>query len=358
MEIKTVKGNDISNYVQLPFDDAAIGALVMQFIKSDCSCINTYNTINKKETGDEPIPEEMAEFIDSLGPDKPSKYWAVFSAYACFNPLEACRIVLNIKGKDKKTFAQRFLQECKAKNLPYIFKFSKRDIRNDQIVIESPRELLGQYIAMAKSASSDLEIGNPPALYGTLRSNPKIGVGEAFETWNFSPSQMMIFLVYYSMTKYLADHSDELDESAKNALYELCPAFHPDKLEYYTEKVKTSHSDNFKKRVAYYMKHIYLGTSATQTLFGPEKNYEGKFFSIKLGPVISEIYNGPNKEEFLKEIIRNYRMIATEAWGRSESILFSQKAFEQGINFSEVPVPKEIIGKFDSRIRSSNRDYM
>ena len=63
---------------------------------------------------------------------------------------------------------------------------------------------------------------------------------------------------------------------------------------------------------------------------------------LKLGNAVSQIYSN-NPQQFVSEIVKNYRMIGTQVWGFSQDLVFSNETEERFLKeFEKLFTAKEI----------------
>lgn len=116
------------------------------------------------------------------------------------------RIYLNVKGKDKLDCVMGYIEECHKRGLEYKFKFSTRDGRNDEIIIQSTQEHLLENISIVQDLTKSMEVGITPMLVGKYGNN--IGVAEEYYNRLLSPTQARIYLLGAAQIKYICDHRD------------------------------------------------------------------------------------------------------------------------------------------------------
>ncbi len=333
MEKKTK--SEISNYIETPFDDETLGSLIKALIETyNFDPINMYQHINRQENADEPVPEETGMFENMLMEKSKSEsspiitpdvddFWVRIKSTqpAIRSEGKPIRIVLNLKGKDKTSFAERYIEEMDRQKLPFHFKFSRRDTRDDQVVIEIPRELFRQQLELIKGLVSDFQLGSVPALYGKLKENPGIGIGEAFDTAMLSTTYAKVVLIKYALAKYLYDYIDrggEISETAKSSLDKLCPSLVNEK---FITRLESAPMPEWRARGALYRNHI---SEPTNCKYLSLPFYTGQFAN-DVGPEIRRIL-AENPRDFYKGMIDAYRAVATEGWGFSDSLVFSKGA--------------------------------
>lgn len=90
------------------------------------------------------------------------------------NPIEH-RLYLNMAPTDVHKMSKIFLEKCIAKRIPYYFKISEWDRRDDNIVIYSDTKMLPKYLGVLKEIEQEYpqlieRAGKPPILTGKIRN--------------------------------------------------------------------------------------------------------------------------------------------------------------------------------------------
>ncbi|NCB48537.1 MAG: hypothetical protein EOM55_02815 [Clostridia bacterium] len=82
------------------------------------------------------------------------------------------RLYLNLMAKNIPAFCREFYAKCKDANLPFYFKFSLQDFRNDTFLAYSSKEDLPKYIQIIEEIKKE----KPELLKGTETIKPILGV--------------------------------------------------------------------------------------------------------------------------------------------------------------------------------------
>lgn len=83
-----------------------------------------------------------------------------------------CRLYLNLIAKNTPAFALELYKKCRAKNLPFYFKFTLKDSRNDPFLLYTSYELMPTYLEIIEEIKKD----KPFLFEGTENVSNKLGV--------------------------------------------------------------------------------------------------------------------------------------------------------------------------------------
>ncbi len=362
--------------VKSPFTNELIEKLIKEYLKCNCDDELFYNEINKLgdlENKTDDYVSKLINKIHSQGIDwetrwseekengskllyRDNRSWEVI--YSEEDPIKdqrkkgelIYRIYLNLKGKEKVSFIENYIKKCQEDNVPFQFKFSKKEDRNDQIIILSRSENFEKNVLIVEELTKGLQLGELPMLVG----NYKNGIGIAEESYNrlHSPTEMKLILVRSSIKKYLCDHKDEIYKQLSDEEKKIIDSYILDFMYAYKfekkdiEKLGADYEDEKgyyqrKSSIDCYKEHIendrdvYLYGTNLQELDGP----------------IKQIYSS-NPEQFVNEVTENYKMIGTEVWGFSKDFVFSNETNETYKDFVN-----ELKEYLDESCKRTYKDY-
>lgn len=350
--------------VKSQFTDDLIQTLIEKYISCGCDDNLFYSSINHLETTDNydnHYTNELIKYIfnvglakyDSYGIDKQSGYqflyesnnsWVTISSEQ--DPMNeqrkisddkrplTYRIYLNLKGKEKSDFVLSYINRCKGNDLPYKFKFSIQDQRNDQIVLLSSSENFEENLSIIEELTKNLQLGNLPMLIGVYKDG--IGIAEEFYNRLYSPTQVRLALVRTSVKKYLCDHKDEfyenLSDDEKKKIDEFVGNFkylydaEMDDKEYFGEEYEDLNKNYYQRKSSI--------DCAKEHIENDRDSYVCGDGLLELGSAIQQIYSN-NAEQFIHEVTQNYRMIGTQVWGISQDFVFSNETEEKFMQSKE-----------------------
>lgn len=362
---------EILRKVKSPFTDELIISLVEKYISSGCNDNLLYEEINNlgNMTGnDDKATRELINRIYSIGKSKStaweerdksgiyydnSRSWTVL--YSNDDPMNENRMTnynkiplvyrfyLNLTGKEKSDFVLQYLNNCQSENIPFEFKFSNDDSRNDQIIILTSLENFEKNFAILEELTRDKKLGEIPMLIG--KHDNGIGVTEEYHNRLYSPTKVRLALIRSSVKKYLCDHKEEFynqltDEEKK----EIDSYLHTyDFLVEREEKKKNRKGNDYRDS----KKKYYQKISSSIARFQEHIDDDNEAYCcgdglLKLGNAVSQIYSN-NPQQFLTEIVKNYRMIGTQVWGFSQDLVFSNETEERFLKeFEKLFTAKEI----------------
>lgn len=243
------------------------------------------------------------------------------------------------------------MKKCKENGLPYEFKFSREDSRDDQIVILSRVEDFEKNTLLIEELTENMSLGNLPMLIGEYKN--RIGVGEEYYNRLYSPTKARTALVRCSIKKYLCDHRDEFydqmsdDEKEKIDGYVAFFKYVCDE----EMEEKDELGDDYKDlRKAEYQRKGTIDC-AKEHIETNEDAYICGDGLLGLNRVIQELYSN-NPEEFLKEITQNFRTIGTEVWGFSKDFVFSNETEERFLDGTHMFSASQIGSELGESLRT------
>ena len=98
---------------------------------------------------------------------------------------EDVRLYLNLQAKNIPQFATEAYKKCKARNLPFYFKFSLSDKRNDPFLFYSSFEHMAEYVAVIE----EIKMEKPYLLEGTEKIGSHLGSLYGYIGFGESPSK-------------------------------------------------------------------------------------------------------------------------------------------------------------------------
>lgn len=368
------KLEDVIAKVRSPFTDNFIKELIELYINADCDFHAIYDAINKVNEENLQRNESINTLQnviwdrgtsiadgkweeDSHGKShmvyetkpvyKENGYWMVlmsnpeaFKQYEDGDPEGKnllYRIYLNVKGKDKLDCVMGYIEECHKRGLDYKFKFSTRDGRDDEIIIQSNSEHFLENLSIVEELTKQMQLGETPMLVGKYGNN--IGVSEEYYNRLLSPTQARIYLLGASILKYICDHSDTTmtlctDDEKRTLNYLLTTI----KLHKEEAKANQDLADELMQdpevdaaEVTEAMEMFNLIPYAKidnvnmyeQNIFGSSDMYtDGSFEIRKLSGLAHRMY-ASEPEDFLNEITSNVRYIGNNVFGISKDMIFS-----------------------------------
>lgn len=346
--------SEILEEVKSPFTDELIQELIKKYISCGCDDSLFYSEINKLEdtdgTKDNHFTNELMRQIYAIEADTNSKQlgsqfhyesnnsWVIISSEKDSiidsqissdnkRPL-IYRVYLNLKGEDKKDFVLDYINKCQENNLPYKFKFSRDDSRNDQIVILTSLETFEECVDIIEELTENAQLGELPTLIGKYKNG--IGIAEEYYNRLYSPTMAKLALVRSSVKKYLCDHKDEfynqLSDEDKKKIDDILVPF-----EYrYGRELKRSEKEGKEykdRRKKYYQRKSCIDCAREHIENDSDAYVCGKGL-LDLGNVVEQIYL-KNQEQFINEVTQNYRIIGTQVWGFSQDFVFSNETEEK-----------------------------
>ena len=346
------KLEDVISKVQSPFTDDFIKELIELYINADCDFHAIYDAINKANEENLQRNESINTLQnviwdrgtsiadgkweeDSHGKShkvyetkpvyKENGYWMVlmsnpeaFKQYEDGDPEGKnllYRIYLNVKGKDKLNCVMGYIEECHKRGLDYKFKFSTRDGRDDEIIIQSNSEHFLENLSIVEGLTKQMQLGETPMLVGKYGNN--IGVSEEYYNRLLSSTQARIYLLGASILKYICDHSDTAmtlcTDDEKRTLNDLLKT-----IKLYKEEAKATEMFNLIPYAKIDNVNMY-----EQNIFGSSDMYtDGSFEIQKLSGLAHRMY-ASEPEDFLNEITSNVRYIGNNVFGISNDMIFS-----------------------------------
>lgn len=190
---------EILEKVKSPFTDELIKNLIKKYISCGCDDSIFYSEINKIGTTDalkdNHFINDLMKQIYAIEVDTNSKQldsqfhyesndsWVIISSEKDSmidrqissdnkRPL-IYRLYLNLKGEEKKDFVLNYINKCQENNLPYKFKFSRDDLRNDQIVILTSSETFEESVDIIEELTENAQLGELPMLIGEYKDRRK-----------------------------------------------------------------------------------------------------------------------------------------------------------------------------------------
>lgn len=359
---------DILKQVRTPFTDELIKDLIEQYISCGCDDNVFYNEINNlgsSDVQDNHFTNELVDQIYAKGIAKQDLFyeenddhkpiysenrsWMVVSSED--DPMKDSvrggerpliyRFYLNLKGEEKSMFVLNYMNKCKESEIPYEFKFSKDDSRNDQIIVLSREKDFEKNMSLIEELTEGMTLGNVPLLIGEYKN--KIGVAEEYYNRLYSPTQAKLSLVRSAVKKYLCDHKDEfysqLSDDEKEQIDTYINEF---KICYEHEmKDKEQSGDDYED----WKKSSYQRKSSIDCYNEHMENDSDAYVcgnGLKdLNRVVQMLYS-KNPEEFINEIIGNFKTIGTEVWGFSRDFVFSNATEEKYLNNRSMLSAEEI----------------
>lgn len=337
------KLENLFSKVESPFTDEFIKELIKMYLDNNCDFNTMYSAINKTNIGDLQINEHvdvLRQVIrnwynsarDSSGGDSNPEYdenefWMrissnskEFEEYDKGDPAGLhllYRIYLNVKGKDKLDCVMKYIEECHKKGLEFQFKYSTKDGRDDEIVIQSKTEDFLENISIIQEITQNMELGRVPMFVGKYGEN--IGITEEYYNRLMSPTQVRIHLLGAALIKYVCDHMEEA--------LKLCTDEEKKPLEYIETSVNM-----FKEEAEEYKDFddkLICGAKIddvdrlTQNILNSDEMYlDGRYKLPKLNGIIRKMYE-LNPEGFLQEITSNVKYIGNNVFGISKDMIFS-----------------------------------
>ena len=346
----------ILKQVKSPFTDEFLSSLIEKYISCGCDYDILYKKINELGNNNEKIDDNLRAVMSKIHSrgiprgeeytktDEEIKESYIYDNRRCWvevlsetDPIKGdiwtkdkkkplvYRIYLNLKGEDKANFIQNYIQTCRNEQIPFEFKFSKDNSRQDQIVILSSVENFEKNISIVETLTSGMQLGEVPELMGEYKEG--IGISEEYYNRTKSPTQIRLKLIDSAVKKYLCDNienlSEFLAEDDKKAIDSFIKVFdfqYEDAKEEVENFRRNLRKNYFQKRSSMECYKEKMESSSEAFMFG------GDF--KRLGPTIQRIYQS-NPDKFMQEIIKNYRTIATEVWGLSSNLVFSSETEEQ-----------------------------
>lgn len=342
--------------VKSPFSDELIHNLIKEYLSCNCDDNLFYNKINNLEastTKVSPFTQELVKHIQAKGkyiydinPSQPSPPFfykdnnSWLTLYSEQDPMKdnqrnpnnkiplLYRIYLNLKDKEKSDFVLNYIDNCQKNNLPYKFKISKEEFRNDQIVLLSRFENLEKNISIIEEITQHQQLGDLPMLIGSYKD--KIGIAEEFYNRLYSPTKAKLTLVRSSVKKYLCDYKNEfypnLSEVDKKQLDKYIKDFedlYNNQLED-QEYLGEDYEDLNKK---YYQNKSSIDCAKEHIENDSNAYISGNGLS-ELSNAIQQIYAN-NPQKFIHEVTQNYKLISTQVWGFSQDFVFSNETKEK-----------------------------
>lgn len=348
--------NEILKKIKSPFNNKFIGELIKKYISCGCDDILFYSEINNLQTNnviDNTYTNKLIKNIFDTGAYKYDIYakqdttvylyeyndtWITVSSEQ--DPMKEekrntdkkmpliYRVYLNLKGKDKSEFVLNYINKCKEHNLPYKFKFAKKDDRNDQIILLSGPENFEENLDIIEELTQNIKLGDLPMLVGEYKTG--IGIAEEYYNRAYSPTQVKLLLVRASVKKYLCDYKNDFaqllsdDENAKIDKYIT-------DFEYvYNNQIEEKeflgdYYEDFNQK--YYQKKKTI-ECAKEHIENDRDAYRAGKGLLELGNAIKQIYSN-HEEHFITKVTQNYQMIGTEVWGFSKDFIFSNETEER-----------------------------
>lgn len=358
MSVKIFKG------VKSPFTDDLIQELIKKYISCGCNDNLLYNEINHLENNKNSIDPYTSALINNIycqGINKNMLWnckkendsqliydnntsWVII--YSEEDPMKdnqftadnkiplIYRFYLNLKGKEKSDFVLNYLNKCRERKLPYEFKFSKDDYRNDQIIVLSRLENFEENISIIEDLTKDIQLGKLPMLVGEYKNN--IGIDEEYYNRLYSPTKAKLSLVRSSVKKYLCDHKDDF--------YDILSDVEKEKLDEYISEFTYLYTNELEDKEELGEDYEDLNKKYYQIKNSIEcakeyiENDSNAYFCgtglLDLNGAIQQIYSN-NPEQFVSEIIKNYRLIGTQVWGFSQNFVFLNETEEKFLKSKE-----------------------
>lgn len=359
-----------------PFTDELIQELIKKYISCGCNDNLFYNEINdlgSAKTNDDTFTRLLIDKIYSQGINKGllwtqnkandsqliydiNNSWVIL--YSEDDPMKdqqitsdkksplIYRIYLNLKGKEKSEFIENYIKKCQENKIPFNFKFSKNDLRNDQIILLSRIEHLEENIIIIEDLTSNLQLGKLPMLIGKYKDG--IGIAEEYYNRLYSPTKVKLALVRSSVKKYLCDNKDDfynqLSDAEKQKIDEYINefAFLYD-MEMEEKEILEEDYKDWKK--CYYQRKSTIDCTKEHIENGSDAYVCGTGL-LELGNAIQQIYS-KNPEQFIHEITQIYRMIGTQVWGFSKDFVFSNETEEKFIKTEELLSKEQISSELE-----------
>lgn len=342
--------DDILNDVESPFSNELIQELIETFISCGCDYDKFYSEVNHTEANDRlndsyelinyiekiGIPKEKAEkYEDENKPIPPLLYDAHgfhwMTLYSKEEPLNdkvdqngkwplIYRFYLNLKGQDKADFVKGYLKECQQKGIPFHFKFSKTNSREDQIVLLSRLEDFEDNFSIISDLTKDKGIGTPPKLVGKHKNN--VGIDEEYYIRCISPTQAKLLVIISAITKYVCDYNSEFYEQLSNDEKEMVDTL----IQHFKKEIEFVEEFG-EAKIEYYQKKGELDCLKENIEFYQGNRCDTRAL-LKFSEIVQKIY-ASNPEQFIQESIKNYRMIGTQVWGFSKDFVFSNETEER-----------------------------
>ena len=252
--LRLFRGNElvlenVLKEVKSPFTNGLIQKLIVMYIACGCDNGKLYRAINNSGMSnnvDNSHTRELITYLLSGGEREDDLSFERYALpYACekkdrwiimFSDQDPMaertknfdapkpliyRIYLNLKGKEKQDFILRYMNRCRADNVPYKFKFCRDDSRNDQIILLSRAENLAQNLSIVENITESMHLGMLPMLVGEYKDG--IGVAEEYYNRLWGYTDVKLALLRTSVKKYLCDHKDEFyDELSDDERKRLC----------------------------------------------------------------------------------------------------------------------------------------
>ena len=341
---------DVLKKVESPFTDEMIQDLIKTFVLCGCDSNSSYNNVNNNNSTTKLGPEiiKMINNIEDGGISSSEAWqmdktripyiidtnnaWIIIKSdedpYGEYRrtknnkqPL-VYRTYLNVKGKEKLDLVKEYISKCKDKNLPFKFKFSKDDDRDDQVIFLSNEEAFEEQLEIIEELSQGLELGQLPKLIGKYKDN--IGVSEEYVYRLFSPTTAKLALIKSSIKKYLCDHREELCTKFSDEEIDIVDGFIKEfdaSYEFQEEILERSGKKYIETRKSYYQKKDNM-ECAKEHIETNSDSYMSKNDLPQIGNAIIKLYE-ENPEVFLQEIKENFKDIAINVWGYSKDLVFS-----------------------------------
>lgn len=340
--------------VNSPFTDELIKDLIEKYITCGCDDNLFYNEVNKLENTDKNTSTHIRALINQIYSQGISKSelwdyhdkdniqlvydsnssWIVL--YSEDDPMKdnqrtpdnqrhlIYRIYLNLKDKQKAEFIENYIKRFQKFKIPFEIKFSKDDLRLDQIIILSRSENFEENVLAVEELTKDLQLGDLPILIGEYKNS--IGIAEEYYNRLYSPTKVKLALVRSSVKKYLCDHidkfgnqlSDEEKEKINTYIREFNHLYESEKED--IEEFGEDYEDLSKN---YYQEKNTIDC-AKEHIENDHDAYVCRTGLLDLGNAIKQIYSN-NPEQFISEIIQNYRIIGTQVWGFAQDFVFSNE---------------------------------
>lgn len=251
------------------------------------------------------------------------------------------RLYLNLKDEQKAEFIENYIKRCQKSKIPFELKFSKDDSRLDQIVILSRCENFEENVLAVEELTKDMQLGDLPILIGEYKSG--IRIAEEYYNRLYSPTSVKLTLVRSSIKKYLCDHIDEfgnqLSDEEKEKINEYIREFN-----YLFEKESIEElGEDYKDLGKSYYQEKNTIDCAKEHIENDHDAYICGTVLRDLGNAIKKIYSN-NPEQFISEVIQNYRMIGTQVWGFAQDFVFSSETEKNFLKSKEMNLSAEQIG--------------
>lgn len=372
---------EIFKKVKSPFTDELIGKLIEQYISCGCDDNLFYRKINGIDSlsfSDNSITRDLINKIYLMGVEKNqteieecedmilydiNDSWVVLSSK--LDPMNVnqgkydeeiqllYRIYINLKGRDKSDFILQYINMCQNDNIPYELKFSRKDGRNDEIVILSNLDMFQRNIDIIENLTENIELGQIPMLIGEYKNG--IGIAEEYYDRLYSPTKAKLALIRSSVKKFLCDHKDEfLDQLSNEDKDKIKGIVYSFEFKYTREnkRIERMGQEYIDRKRSFFQKKGTI-ECAREHIETERDAYVCGTGLLDLNSIIQKVYS-QNPDVFINEVNQNFNIIGTQVWGFSQDFIFTneteerflkEKKNEKELSEDEIATELEIISR-------------